>query len=61
MEQQQFLKYYKNFESYHKTVFPSIPASSCTEWLRDASLIFPTEPPLSTAAYNQNLPLDSFL
>ena len=28
-------------EQQHKTVFPSIPASSYTEWLRDASLIFP--------------------
>ena len=52
MEQHQFFKYYQSFVSYHKTVFPSIPAPSCTEWLINTNLIFPSEPPL----YSQQLP-----
>ena len=42
-------------------MFLSIPTFSYTKWLRDISLIFPLEPLLSSAAYNQKLPLDSFL
>ena len=56
MKQQRFLKYYQNFVSYSKTAFLSIPAPSYTEWLRDTNLIFPSEPPLSTATYSQQLP-----
>ena len=56
MEQQLFFKYYRNFVSYRKSSFPSIPALFYTEWLRNKNLAFPSEPPLSSAAYSQQLP-----
>ena len=42
--------------SYRKTAFPGIPAPFYTEWVRDTKLIFPSEPPLSTAASRQQVP-----
>ena len=35
---------------------PSMPVPSCTKWLRDTNLIFPSKPPLSPAANSQKLP-----
>ena len=36
--------------------FQHIPALFYTEWLRNKNLAFPSEPPLSSAAYSQQLP-----
>ena len=57
MRQQQFFKYYQNFVPHSKTAFPSIPAPSYNEWLRDTNLIFPSEPLLTPIVYSQQLPL----
>ena len=54
--EQQYFKYYQSFVSYRKAAFPSIPAPSYTEWLRDTNLIFPSETPLSSAACSQQVP-----